>query len=151
MTQLEGFNEEGTVDISPLRRGENASSGDGGEIYSCGGSVGIGWSHTGLLEEVDVRVSVVLPCHRRVRFWCLDVGFCLVLVRNAKKGQYLEVRRGAPRLTCDAKYEMVLYVKKAATFMLVLPERPPPGRSPLHLRYVATLTNTSRSIVDKLV
>eukprot|EP00752_Nemacystus_decipiens_P009591 g8569.t1 len=54
VTQFEGYNEEGTVDISPLRQGN--TSGGGGEIYSCGGSVQIGWSHTGLLEEVDVRV-----------------------------------------------------------------------------------------------
>lgn len=60
VTQLEGYNEVGTVDMSPLRRGENASSGGGGEIYSCGGSVEIAWSHTGLLEELDVRVSVSL-------------------------------------------------------------------------------------------
>eukprot|EP00752_Nemacystus_decipiens_P009587 g8565.t2 len=55
VTQFEGYNGEGTIDISPLRQG-SASSGGGGEIYSCGGSVQIGWSHTGLLEEVDVRV-----------------------------------------------------------------------------------------------
>ena len=60
VTQLEGYNEAGTVDISPLRRGENASSAGGGEIYSCGGSVEIAWSHTGLLEEVGVRVSFFL-------------------------------------------------------------------------------------------
>lgn len=45
------------VDISPLRQGENASSEGGGEIYSCGGSVGVEWSFTGLLETVSVRVS----------------------------------------------------------------------------------------------
>lgn len=55
VTLFEGYNEEGTVDVSPLRRANMSS--EGGEIYSCGGSVAIGWSHTGLLEEVDVRVS----------------------------------------------------------------------------------------------
>ncbi|CAM9822713.1 unnamed protein product, partial [Ectocarpus sp. 8 AP-2014] len=55
VTEFEGYN-EGTVDISPLRRGDAASSEGGGEIYSCGGSVGVGWNFTGLLEEVNVRV-----------------------------------------------------------------------------------------------
>ncbi|CAM9502020.1 unnamed protein product, partial [Scytosiphon promiscuus] len=56
VTQFEGINEEGMVDISPLRKGDNASSEGGGEIYSCGGSVGVEWSFTGLLETVSVRV-----------------------------------------------------------------------------------------------
>ncbi|CAN0376802.1 unnamed protein product [Pylaiella littoralis] len=57
VTEFAGFNEERTVDMSPLLRGVNASvSGNGGEIYSCGGSVRVGWSFTGLVESVDVRV-----------------------------------------------------------------------------------------------
>ncbi|CAM9495397.1 unnamed protein product, partial [Ectocarpus fasciculatus] len=56
VTAFEGYNEGTAVDISPLRRGDAASSEGGGEIYSCGGSVGVGWNFTGLLEEVNVRV-----------------------------------------------------------------------------------------------
>ncbi|CAM9844021.1 unnamed protein product, partial [Pylaiella littoralis] len=57
VTEFAGFNEEGTVDMSPLLRGVNTSvSGNGVEIYSCGGSVRVGWSFTGLVESVDVRV-----------------------------------------------------------------------------------------------
>ena len=52
-----GFNEAGTVEISPLRQGENASAEGGGEIYSCGGSVEVEWGFTGLLELVDVKVG----------------------------------------------------------------------------------------------
>lgn len=57
VTQFQGINDEGMVDISPLRKGDNASLDGGGEIYSCGGSVGVEWSYTGLLETVSVRVS----------------------------------------------------------------------------------------------
>lgn len=52
-----GFNEAGTVDISPLRQGNKASAEAGGEIYSCGGSVEVAWNYTGLLDYVDVKVS----------------------------------------------------------------------------------------------
>lgn len=57
VTDFGGFTEPGTVDISPLRRGANAPTGAGGEMYSCGGSFQVGWNFTGLVENVDVRVS----------------------------------------------------------------------------------------------
>eukprot|EP00904_Undaria_pinnatifida_P012608 jgi/Undpi1/8478/HiC_scaffold_25.g10945.m1 len=56
VTKFGGFNEPGTVEISPLRQGENTSTEGGGEIYSCGGSVEVEWEFTGLLDFVDIKV-----------------------------------------------------------------------------------------------
>ena len=54
-----GDNENGALAVSPMWNASSSTSeGSGGEIYSCTGSVVVEWTHTGLLEEVNIRVSI---------------------------------------------------------------------------------------------
>ena len=53
VSRFGGFNEAGTVDISPIIASREA----GGQVYSCGGSVEVEWGFTGLLDLVDVKVG----------------------------------------------------------------------------------------------
>ncbi len=83
--KFEGYNVEGAVTTSPLHgmdrnasstssssASPSASAGGGGEIYSCTGSVVVDWNHTGLLEEVNVRVRVEFL--HVVGYTCILVG-----------------------------------------------------------------------------
>lgn len=59
VSQFEGYRSSNTSEnISPLRRGANASEITGeNPIYSCEGGVQIAWNTSGLVDEVEIRVS----------------------------------------------------------------------------------------------
>lgn len=57
LTKFQGYVSASEENISPLRRGENATVLEGDNpIYSCDGAVEMNWTTTGLMDYVEIRV-----------------------------------------------------------------------------------------------